>query len=704
MILREKKWVLPEETIQSADASVLERLLYRRGYTNEGHTSLPDDHLKWHDPFLFPDMLKACDRIEESIRNNQTIVIYGDYDADGISAASLIYLFFKECNVPCRFVIPERIQDGYGISSRYVEECKTEKNILLLTVDCGISNTDEIKTLKDAGIDVIVTDHHEVNGDLPDAVAVLDAKRKDSEYPFSQLCGAGAALKLAQALCQRGISGNEKLWEKYIDLAAIGTIADIVPLRDENRMIVKQALNKMKKELRPGIKALLHASGKADTAIVSSTIGFTLAPRINAAGRMGSASRSVELLIAEDELTAGKIAAELVQENTKRQEIEQEILKQVIEKLEHVSGSNVYENSGPIVVWDKNWHPGVIGIVASKLVDRYDRSVIILSAQEEPGMYKGSARACGDDHILEAILYAKEYTEKCGGHQKAAGLSVREDNIENFAGKIREYASIANTPPVPEIQIDLNMQASEVTIDMYKEIMQLEPFGEENPEPVYYLEKCTVLSVCTRGNGQHLSLKINCGTEDGADYIFDTIFFRGGHLEKLYIAGSLIDIVFSLSISTWKEKEQLSIVISEIRFAKTGQILMDKPEVLEELFKNNLPLKQMQPLLKTKDQNLSISKEDIKKVYIYFNGQLRDQIVYCDYKLLATIANHTCGSTLTPFSIARILDVFEEALLIKIYNKDAKSVCFRLLSVDKKVKLTDTSTYNRMLTEGGVVT
>lgn len=703
MILREKKWIFPEVNKNDDENSVLERLLRRRGFLKNKNPSLPDDCLKWHDPFLFPDMEKACERIEESFRENQSIVIYGDYDTDGISAASLLYLFFAECHLSCRFVIPERIQDGYGISQRYVEEFKSEKNILFISVDCGIRDINEVKMLCEAGVDVIVTDHHETGDELPAAIAILDAKREDSHYPFSQLCGAGVALKLAQALCSRGVIAKEKDWEKYIDLAGIGTVADVVPLRDENRLIVKLALAKMNQELRLGIKALLKASGRVNDLIVSSTIGYTLAPRINAAGRMGSALRSVELLISKDEISAEKIANELTQENLNRQEIERQIFQQVVKKLESADEMNVYENTAPIVVWDKNWHPGVIGIVASKLVDRYDRSVIIMTKHKDLQIYKGSARSCGKDNILNAILHAKEYAEEYGGHQKAAGVSVKEENLEKFAEKIREYVSPHDVSDPLGIMIDLTIKASEMTVDVCKEISQLEPFGEENSEPIFCLKNCKVLSVITRGNGQHLSLKLSC-FENEKEYVIDSIYFRGGHLEKLYKEGSVVDILFSMSISIWKEKEKLSIIINDIRFSKTGFMLFDKPEVLEELFKNKLPLEQMRPLLKSEEYELSISKEDIKKVYIYLDKNFSEQILSCDYKILSFFINHTNDSNLTPFSLARILDIFNEASLIKIYSKDSKSVCFHLLSVSKKVKLTKTPTFNRMIMEGGVVT
>lgn len=705
MIFVENEWNIPQ---RDAEVPVTQLLFQKRGFPypiDEENSALEMFSIR-HDPFLFPDMNLACNRLREAREKGERILIYGDYDADGICATSILYLFFREIGMFCEYLIPDRLSDGYGISDSLFESIREKRIALVVTVDCGISNIDEIAQLSKMGLDVIVTDHHEPKEEIPNAVAVLDAKRKDSSYPFSQLCGAGVAWKLVQALCAEGMSPDPDLWRSYVDLAALGTVADVVPLTDENRSIVVEGLDRIKHFPRPGIWALSEVTGKSGADITANTLSFTFVPHINAAGRMGSASRALELLISKKEESKA-LADFLFRENIRRQEIEAEIFREVIEKLESETEreSGIYSGYGPFVVWGKSWHQGVIGIVASRLMERYRRSCIILTGQgDKPGVYRGSARAFGEDNILSAILYANDFTVSSGGHKKAAGLSVEENNLEAFSQKILEYGKKHMQEKVSHDTADEEIFPSEISLETVKKMQAMEPFGEGNREPVFFLRNGRILLVSTFGDKKHLRFKLSC-EQEGQQYTFDTIFFRKAYMEKLFKSGNLVDILFTLSSSIWNNREKMSIILKDIHFSKTGKIIDDKPELLESLFSNRLPIRQMTPLVKTDWENLILSREDIKNTYLFFRASFREEAVFIDYRILAEYMKNTMGEKkVSPFAIARIIDIFEEAGLLRLYEKKDKRIAFRLLFSGEKVILENTYTYQRLLQEGGIRT
>ena len=713
MILVEKKWLVPERS-DGGEKSAAERIFACRRDVAADYSSVAglDGALSWHDPFSFLGMEVACKRILEAKERNEKVLIYGDYDADGVSATALLYLFFGEMQIDRAYYVPDRVKDGYGIAPHLVSRIQEKDVRLVVTVDCGVSNLEEVEWLQEHGVDVIVTDHHEVKEALPKAVAVLDAKRRDNTYPFRELCGAGVALKLVQALCESGAVADWNAWEKYVDIATLGTVADVVPLTDENRLLVKRGLEMIRVSPREGIRALLHASGKTDGVIGASTLAFTLSPRLNAAGRMGSAARSVELLVSKDLQVCARLAAELVEENKNRQDAEQRIFQEAEAKLvglyspvEEVAPTDslcLLAENGPIVLWGSGWHPGVLGIVAARLVERYNRSAIILTEQGETGVYKGSARANAADNILETIEYASEYTETYGGHKKAAGLSVRKENLGCFSEKIRAFASRTEAEDLPSEIADMELYPDEVSLDTAKSLGVLEPFGECNREPCFFLRDCEIVSSAVRSEGKHLALRLRCSAGE-EDWELDAIFFRNGHLEGIFPRGKRVDILFTLSVSVWRKKEELAILVQDMRMSRTGSILDDQPEVLEKLFGNQLPLKQVGALAKGNREGLCFSAEDIKKVYRFLSSGYKNELMLCDYRLLALLVNGSAENTnLSAFGMARILDIFAEAGLIRVFNKNDRCICFLLMSVTEKVILKDTPTFTRILAEGGI--
>ena len=709
LILIEKKWNLNiPALLEDEDLSLAERLLFSRGITEseDRRAFLSDDPSGWHDPMLFPDMEKACERIKRALDLHERILVYGDYDADGVTSTALMMLFLKKIGAECSYLIPNRLTEGYGMSSALFSRILERKPALVITVDCGVANIEEVAALTSSGIDVIITDHHEVKPVLPSAYAILNAKRTDNMYPFPLLSGVGVALKLVQALCGRlSPLTRPDDWRSYLDLAVLGTIADVVPILDENRILVREGMVLLQKMKRAGVKALYSLSHQNDQKITSTSVGFLLVPRINAAGRMGDASRAVELLLTEDEEVAAKLAAVLSQENTNRQEIETTIFDEAVALLENPKAGElvVHAQTGPIVVCGKDWHPGVIGIVASRLVSRYNRPAIVFTeVSGHESILKGSARACEGYNILDAILYAQEYTVQFGGHPKAAGISVDRKQFPLFIKALEDF-ELHNTaePYEPSVGVDECLTAADITLDTCREIAGLAPFGEGNREPRFLLKNCKIVHVSACGKGKHLKLRFALALESGEEKQLDGIAFGMGHLEELYRQGTLVDVVFGLSISVWKNRESISMQVVDMHFPRTGRLLDDTPDVFEKLYENKLPMKQLALLSKVPLERLLPDREDFKKVYQFLRMRCAQEITLCDLGLMARFVSESYEIALHGFALGRVLDVFSEAGLIRFHSRKGQRICFTLLFVDGKVKLENTPTYQRLFAEGG---
>lgn len=707
MILIEKKWNMPSNTISGdADVPLTHRLLFSRGITECGEVSafLSGSHDGWHDPMLFPDMEPACERIASALAGGERILVYGDYDADGITSTALLVHFLRRMGADCSYMIPDRFSDGYGMSEALAPKIRALGAALVITVDCGVANIEEVASLMRAGIDVIVTDHHEVKPVLPSALAVLNAKRGDSRYPFTQLSGVGVALKLVQALCGRlsPLAGPDD-WRDYLDLAAVGTIADVVPVLDENRTLVREGVVLLREMRRPGIRALCEAAGQNSQAITTTSISYLLVPRINASGRMGDASRAVELLLTENDRYAVQLADTLSKENALRQEIELQIFEEAVGLLENKSDEPLaYTRTGPIVVRGRDWHPGVIGIVASRLVARYNRPAIVFTELSgRQGILKGSARASEGYNILEAILFAQDCTEQFGGHPKAAGISVADAKFDDFAKMLEDYdAGNTDESPEPTVFVDACLKSGDLTIETCREISGLEPFGEGNREPRFLVRGLRIVQSSSCGNGKHLKMKFALPGTDAPGTVCDGIAFGMGAFADLYSVGSDVDAVFTLVISEWKGRESLSMHILDIHFPKSGRLLDDKPDVLDQLYRNRLGIRQLAALAKAPAEQLLPAKDDFKKVYQFLRTRCAAEISLCDLSLLARYVSVSYGMPFHGFALARILDVFEESGLIRVFSRKGQRVCFSLMFVDGKVKLENTPTFQRLFAGG----
>ncbi len=509
-----------------------------------------------HNPFLLDDMDIAVERIEKAIMRNERITVFGDYDADGVTSTSILYMFLCENGADVNYYIPNRFTDGYGMNKDAISNIAKNNTKLIITVDNGIAAYDEVEFAKSLGIDVIVTDHHECPEKLPDCCAVINPKRKDSKYPFSELAGVGVAFKLISALNKDGL---EKIIKKYILITAIGTIADIVPLNDENRAIVIMGLKMVPCNANPGVQALLDVVNIEGDAKVSD-FAFGIVPRINAAGRLENASVCVEMFSSEDYNKCMNIAKQIDLLNTERQNIEKNITDTVFDIIER---DKLYKDN-VIVVYGEGWNSGVIGIVASKVSEKYYKPCIVIT-DDTDDVAKGSGRSVSDFDLYEALYHCKEILTKFGGHSLAAGLSLEKANIEEFRIVINKYASdvLKGKSFVHKINIDYTLKESFLNVDTINSLNVLEPYGVGNPKPVFALLEAKVVRKQLLSEGKHIKLSLNY---DGA-YI-DAIGFSMGDFAPVITEGCTIDVAGSLEVNSFRGVCNPQLIIKDIKRIK----------------------------------------------------------------------------------------------------------------------------------------
>jgi len=548
-------------------APVVARLLASRGFrTAEAAARFLQadlDHL--HDPFLFDGMDLAVGRIRQALANREKIRIYGDYDADGVSSTALLIRLMRLLEADFDYYIPHRVREGYGLNRQAVEQAKAAAVTLIVTVDTGISAVDEISYARELGIDVVVTDHHEPPDQLPDAVAIINPKKPGCPYPFKQLAGAGVALKLAQALLGR-------VPEEWMDIAAIGTVGDLMPLTDENRIIVKHGLKRMSSAATyAGIKALLEVSGIDKGPVTAGHIGFSLAPRINASGRLDSADDAVKLLITDQTAAAKDLAASLDRMNLDRQNVVDGIVEQAFQQAETPEGQ---EKPSVIVVAGEGWNVGVVGIVASKLLDRFYRPAIVLSIDPDTGLAKGSARSIPGFDIHRALTLNAGLLMHYGGHPMAAGMTLQADSIPLLRERLQHLADdwLTAADYVPVLNADLPCQLEGQPLTWIRELEKLAPFGVGNPAPRFMFAGLRVLEKKQMGKeNRHLKLQVSPSQDaaKGKPLQLDAVGFSKGHLDCDISTTSRIDLLGELSINEWNGMEKPQLIIQDMRISQT---------------------------------------------------------------------------------------------------------------------------------------
>ncbi len=511
-----------------------------------------------HDPFLFKDMDKAVERIIRAVELKEKIIIYGDYDVDGTTATSILLMGLRELDANVGFYIPNRMIEGYGLSligNRAIESMHAQ---LVITVDCGINAVEEIADLNACNIDVIVTDHHTPKEILPEAFAIIDPKLKDSTYPYSELSGAGIALKVLTAIFMKiGKDGNEAVGG-YCDLAGLGTIADIVPLTGENRIIARLGIERLQQRKNMGINYLLNLSGLKQVVIKSSDIVFKLAPRINAAGRMGSADRAVELMTATTPEVAKQLALSIDSENFKRQKIDQDTFKTACDMIEakYPDMKNTYF----IVLAAEDWHPGVIGIVASKVVEKYNRPTILITISEGEG--SGSGRSIQNFNIFDCLTHFEDYLISFGGHKYAAGLTILPEYIDILDEKLNEYARkiLSEQEIQPQISVVDELNLQQIDDELIKWLKMFAPFGPKNMNPIFMSSNIMVVGYPYTVGMNHLKIKALQNEK-----ILDLIGFNMGDLAPFLKKGSRIDIAYSLEENNWQNILKIQGKLKDIR-------------------------------------------------------------------------------------------------------------------------------------------
>ena len=505
----------------------------------------------FHNPFLMPDMEKAVDRILKAIQTQEKTIIYGDYDVDGITSITVLKKFLEERNLQVGEYIPNRLNEGYGLNKEAVKKIAEQGYKLIITVDCGISCIEEIKYATELGLEVIVTDHHEPAEELPKCLAVVDAKRKDNQYPFNQLAGVGVVFKLIQAISIK-LNLDNREYLKYLDIVCVGTISDIVPLVDENRVITKLGLKLVPISKNIGLRTLLASTGYKE--VNSTTISFGIAPRINACGRMGEEKEALRLFLTNDLHEAKEITERLNNYNLERQETEKRIFKQALEQIE-----NGEKDKSCIVLGQEGWHHGIIGIVASKVTDIYFKPSILICFEGEEG--KGSGRSIPGFNLHDAVMNCDTYVEKFGGHSMAIGINVKRENFEKFKKEFEEYTQNSHISDIiPIIQIDKQVDIKKINIQEVNELKLLEPYGEGNKMPVFLIKNLKILSIRSLSEGKHIKLKL------GVDnYMIDAIGFNMGEVADKYLIGDKVDIVGSLEINQFGGNENIQVNLKDLR-------------------------------------------------------------------------------------------------------------------------------------------
>ncbi|HKY73672.1 MAG TPA: single-stranded-DNA-specific exonuclease RecJ [Nitrospira sp.] len=542
-------------SITSATAS----LLLARGVTTPGEAANWMAHQVPHDPFLIPDMEPAVERLHRAVVAHEPICFYGDYDVDGMSATALYLSFFGSMSANVRAYVPHRKREGYGLNAAAVQRLRDEGISLLVTSDCGTTSHHEIGLARQLGMDVIVTDHHQSGEEMPPALAVMNPHRAESRYPFTGLCSAGLAFKVAQAYQIRHGEAGIPL-ESLLDLVALATIADVVPLQDENRGFVRQGLAQISRGARCGIRALKHVAGIVKECSPE-TIAFKLAPRLNAAGRLDHAMLGVQLLTTESPSEAQRLAERLDELNRERQKIEADLMSEAVVAV------NEQDLPAALVLASRRWHVGVVGIAAARLVERFHRPTVVI-AVDERGIGKGSARTVGGFDLYQGLAACQDLLEAFGGHPSAAGVTVQESRLEEFRNRFSAIVAewTQGAASVPTLHVDAEVQLSEVTARLIREIGAFHPFGAGNPEPTFAVKGLEVMESRTVGD-KHLKMTVR----QGRSLPFDSIGFgMKSLLERGIPASTPVDLAFLPELNRWNGYDRIQLRIRDLRISDRG--------------------------------------------------------------------------------------------------------------------------------------
>ncbi len=699
---KEKRWLIKsadsEGSKQSCSeisnalgiAPVIAKLLYNRGYKTpllaKNFIYMEDEMLA--NPFDMKDMGEAIARIKTAVDGGEKITVYGDYDVDGVTAVCTLYLYLKSLGADVSYYIPNRNGEGYGVSCSAIDAIKDSGTTLIITVDTGITAREEVEYAKSIGVDFIITDHHECHTELPSCAAAVNPHRPDCPYPFKELAGVGVVFKVICAYEERYVTKNkiqatQRIFASYADLVAIGTIADVMPVRDENRIIIKYGLGMMENNPRVGLSALIEASTKKldgqssdkkkkKTKISSGFIGYTLAPRINAAGRIKSASRAVELFLAENYDDAYKIAEELCSANKERQNEENKIMEEAYKKIAEIDLEKT-----PVIVLDAdNWHHGVIGIVASRITEKYGRPSILVSfegndssqSHSPDDVGKGSGRSIKGMNLVDALLHCQDHLLKYGGHQLAAGLSVSRGELESFRCKINEYANenLTEEDMLPTLEADTEIKFEDINLALADGLRILEPYGVANPVPAFVLRSVTVLEISAISGGKHTKITLTNGK-----YTLTAMYFSAAPETLGIYPGDEIDMLFNIDINDWLGRRSVQIIVRDIKASKMQTETEDRERLRFEEIRSGARI--------YKEENIVPTREDFAAVYKFLLLSQRNGIDTLTHRDITTrIGKLQGGGEIGYIKLKFIIMIFKELNLVSINETENEVYSFNI--------------------------
>ena len=716
---KEKNWLIKSTDTQEFNSAVSDiasglginpvvaKLLYNRGYTDvvsaKAFVYMESEMLM--NPFKMKDMDRGIEGIRAAIARGERITVYGDYDVDGVTSVCTLYLYLKSLGAKVDYYIPNRAGEGYGVSTPAIDSIKENGSTLVITVDTGTTAVEEVEYAKSIGVNFIITDHHECRSDLPEALAVINPHRPDCEYPFKELAGVGVVFKLICAYEERvlgksRIDAAKRIFSLYADLVAIGTIADVMPIKEENRIIVRYGLAMIEKTERIGLSALIEAASAKNDAqrsaqrkkkvkITSGYIGYTIAPRINAAGRIKEASLAVELFLSNDRTRAREIAEELCQTNKERQAEENKIMQEAYQKIEQYDIEN-----DPVIVLDAdNWHHGVIGIVASRITEKYTRPAILVSFEgnesETPSpddVGKGSGRSIKGMNLVDALCYCQEHLVKFGGHELAAGLSVTRGELDNFRRLINEYArkNLSEADMVQTVEADCELDFSDVNLGLAKGIQLLEPYGVSNPIPGFVLRGVTVNDITGISEGKHTRLSLGNGR-----YTLSAMYFSNSPDSLGIYVGDKVDVLFNLDVNEWGGRESAQVIVRDIKPSVTEKERHRSETARFEEIKNGAAF--------TAEENILPDRDDFAAVYRLIQNLVRMDIDVLKHRDIISRLRSTDPSVHIGYvKLKIIMMVFKELNILSVEDIAPDTYKFKLYYSTTRKKL-DKSTLLRRL-------
>ena len=716
---KEKNWLIKSTDTQEFNSAVSDiasglginpvvaKLLYNRGYTDvasaKAFVYMESEMLM--NPFKMKDMDRGIEGIRAAIARGERITVYGDYDVDGVTSVCTLYLYLKSLGAKVDYYIPNRAGEGYGVSTPAIDSIKENGSTLVITVDTGTTAVEEVEYAKSIGVNFIITDHHECRSDLPEALAVINPHRPDCEYPFKELAGVGVVFKLICAYEERvlgksRIDAAKRIFSLYADLVAIGTIADVMPIKEENRIIVRYGLAMIEKTERIGLAALIEAASAKNDAqrsaqrkkkvkITSGYIGYTIAPRINAAGRIKEASLAVELFLSNDRTRAREIAEELCQTNKERQAEENKIMQEAYQKIEQYDIEN-----DPVIVLDAdNWHHGVIGIVASRITEKYTRPAILVSFEgnesETPSpddVGKGSGRSIKGMNLVDALCYCQEHLVKFGGHELAAGLSVTRGELDNFRRLINEYArkNLSEADMVQTVEADCELDFSDVNLGLAKGIQLLEPYGVSNPIPGFVLRGVTVNDITGISEGKHTRLSLGNGR-----YTLSAMYFSNSPDSLGIYVGDKVDVLFNLDVNEWGGRESAQVIVRDIKPSVTEKERHRSETARFEEIKNGAAF--------TAEENILPDRDDFAAVYRLIQNLVRMDIDVLKHRdIISRLRSSDPSVHIGYVKLKIIMMVFKELNILSVEDIAPDTYKFKLYYSTTRKKL-DKSTLLRRL-------